>query len=148
LKYWAAARTGNRPIPIKLMMGVKDSLRIDKIQVKRGRIKPSTDQLTVQGGFSAKNIDVNMAASDSIVNLGGQTFAIPAGKFRSNKNKDKFTCSNVKLSDGSIASADFNFRTCTFSVVIKNTKIIANSGSANFGVEFTGFSAGIDIVVP
>jgi hypothetical protein len=134
-----------RPIPIKLMMGVKNSLRVDRYKVKRGK-KPNTDQLLVKGGFAVEDPNVNLAAVDFVVGLAGQTFTIPAGSFTAKKGV--FTCKNIKLSGGEIANAGLNLNTCVFTMTIKNTKITAGSGAANFSVEFADFDESVPIVLP
>ena len=135
-----------KPIPIKLMMGVKNALRVDSYKVTRGKKKPNTDQLSVKGGFAVEDTGVNLAAVDFVVGLAGQTFTIPAGSFTAKNGV--FTCKNVKLSGGEIANTSFNLNTCSFTLTIKNTTITAGSGAANFSVEFADFSESVPIVLP
>ncbi len=127
----------NKPIPIKLLMGVKDSLRVDKIGVKRST-KPNSDQLTVKGGFAVADTAVNMVSVPFSVTLGSQTFTMPANSFKVGKNK--FTCSKIVLSDGSVAAASFNLKTCAFSLTIKNTGITAGAGNVGLRLTFAGFN--------
>jgi hypothetical protein len=127
----------NKPIPIKLLMGVEDSLRVDKIGVKRST-KPSNDQLTARGGFSVTDTAVNMVSVPLAITLDSQTFTIPAGSFKAGTNK--FTCSNIVLSDGSVATASFNLRTSNFSLKIKNTSVTAGAGNVGLRLTFAGFN--------
>jgi len=124
----------SRPIPIKLMMGVKDSLRIDKFTAKR---RATTDYFTVRGGFAVQNTGVNMVNEPFIVTLGGQTFTIPAGSFKANRSG--FACSRITLADDSVAAASFNFARSAFTLTIKNTKIEAGEGSAGLRLNFALF---------
>jgi len=140
----AIVNGAKKPIPIKLMMGVKNALRVDSYKVKRGK-KPNTDQLTVKGGFAVEDPNVNLVEEEFVVTLEEQTFMLPAGSFTA--KKDKFTCSKVNLSDGSVAAADFNFKTCVFTVTIKNTEILANASTVDFGLEFADFSESVQIVL-
>jgi hypothetical protein len=126
-----------RPIPIKLMMGVKNSLRIDKVTTSRSA-RPASDKLTVKGGFAVEVTDTNLVNVPLAVTLGTQKFTIPINSFRA--GKDKFTCSKIVLSDGSLASSSFNFRTCAFTVTIKKTKIAAVAGDVNLRLAFAGFN--------
>jgi hypothetical protein len=136
-------------IPINLMMGVKNSFRVDKFKVKHGK-KLNSDYLSVKGAFAVKDTGVNMAAGNFVVTLGTQTFTLPAGSFKEKTNK--FTCSKVKLYNGTdiigIAAANFNFKTCVFTLTIKKAAITAGSGSASFSVQFAGFSEGVNVVLP
>jgi predicted secreted protein len=127
----------NKPIPINLMMEVKDVLRVDKIKVN----KPKSNQLSVTGGFAVDDPAVSMANRISeglVVTLGAQQFTIPANELSVGANK--FTCRNAHVAEGGFATADFNFKTCVFTLTIKNTQIVADPSTADFGVEFFGFS--------
>jgi hypothetical protein len=134
-----------KPIPIKLMMGVKDALRVDKIQVKRGAT-PNSDQLTVKGAFAVEDTSVNLVDEEFVVTLDSQTFTLPAGSFKA--GKDKFTCKKATVTEDGFASATFNFKTCCFTMTIKNTEIEADAGTAYLGVEFADFSEEVQIVLP
>jgi hypothetical protein len=140
-----------KPIPINLLMGVKDSLRVDKIRVKYGPRK-GTDQLSIKGGFAVQKGYVKMNEVDCAFSFPRQTFSLPAGSLKS-KGDYRFICSNIKLMDGidliGIVSADFNFKTCTFTLTIRNASIAANPGDeVEFAVESDYFNAGAEVVMP
>jgi hypothetical protein len=125
-----------KPIPINLMMEVKDVLRVDKIKVN----KPKSNQLSVTGGFAVADPTVSMAdrvSEDLVVTLGAQQFTIPASELSAGQNK--FTCRNAPVAEGGFATANFNFKTCVFTLTIKNTQI-TDPDTADFGVAFFGFS--------
>jgi hypothetical protein len=126
-----------KPIPIKLMMGVKNALRVDSCKVKHGK-KPNTDQLTAKGGFAVDDINVNLVNEEFVVTLDTQTFTLPAGSFKAGKGK--FTCSKANVTEGGIAAATFNFTTCSFTITIKNTTIGADADGADFGLAFNDFN--------
>jgi hypothetical protein len=133
-------------MPINLLMGVKNSLRVDKLKIKYG----NTQALIVSGGFSAQKTDVNMAAEKLSVTLGSQTFTIPAKSFRPNKTKTRFACSNVKLDGGiGIAAATFDFNKGTFALTIKTASIDAYPGTTeNFAINSTDFAIDTDVLIP
>ncbi|HEY5505228.1 MAG TPA: Ig-like domain-containing protein, partial [Sedimentisphaerales bacterium] len=125
-----------KPIPINLMMAVKDVLRVDKIKVN----KPKSNQLSVTGGFAVADPAVSMAdrvSGDLVVTLGAQQFTIPASELSAGQNK--FTCRNAPVDEGGFATANFNFKTCVFTLTIKNIRI-TNPDTADFSVAFFGFS--------
>jgi len=124
------------PIPILLMMGVKDVLRVDKCQVKHGK-DPDTDQLSVKGAFAVRDMDVNMVEEEFVASLDAQTFTLPAGSFKAGKGK--FTCSKAQIT-GCTADATFNFNLCSFILTIKNTNIPVISGDVDFGAAFADFN--------
>jgi hypothetical protein len=127
----------NKPIPIKLLMGVKDSLRVDKIKVKRSTT-PGGDKLTVNGGFAVADTAVNMVSVPFSVTLGSQTFAVPANSFKA--GKDKFACSKIVLSDGSVAAGNFNLGTSVFSLTIQKNTVTAGAGNVGLRLKFASFN--------
>jgi hypothetical protein len=136
-----------RPIPINLLMGVRNSIRVDKLNVKYSS-KPDTNSMTIKGGFSVLDVDVNMAASPFSVSLGGQVFTIPANKFKLSHNK--YYCSKVKL-DGypGLAWAVFDFNRGTFAITIKNTTINESPGSTpDLVITFKDFAEGAEVFIP
>ncbi|MGA2679453.1 MAG: GLUG motif-containing protein [Sedimentisphaerales bacterium] len=141
---------GRRPIPIKLLMGVKDSLRVDKSKFTRDRNTYNITKVAIRGGFSDKNVnDTNLVNNPLDITVGSHTFTIPADNF--DKVKRKFTCSKVKLYDGAtligIATATFDFSKCTFSLTIKNTNFI-DSGTVDFDIDFATFSGSDEVTLP
>lgn len=139
---------GNKPIPISLLMGVANSLRVDKSKFTRNKTSHNITQFTVSGGFSVANLsDANMADANFVVELAGQTFTVPSGNFKANKNGNKFTCSNVSITGG-VASAAFDFTKCTFTLTIKNTNFTAAAGTTDFNVEFGDFNEGAEVLLP
>jgi hypothetical protein len=139
---------GKRPIPIQLLMGVKNSLRVDKSKFTRDRITDNIIRIAASGGFSVADLnDANMAVSGLDVNLAGQIFTIPADSFKVNKKWNKFTCSRANITDG-LASATFNFSTCTFTLTIKNANFTADAGDTNFRVDFDSFTGSDEVSLP
>ncbi len=134
---------GKKPIPISLLMGVKDSLRVDKIQVKPGR---TYDQLIAKGVFSIAGESMDMANINVFVTLGPRIFMIPAYNFKFSKGK--YSCVNVNLFDGGTIGAVFDFNAYTFVVTITHHSIKDYSGLVNLGIDCTGFSADTEVAVP
>ncbi|MFZ0034367.1 MAG: GLUG motif-containing protein [Sedimentisphaerales bacterium] len=136
------------PIPILLMMGVKDVLRVDKCQVKHGK-DPNSDQLSVKGVFAVENPDVNMpnrVSEGLVITLGTQTFTIPADKLTAGNGK--ITFSKAQVTEGGIATGEFNFNLCSFILTIKNAANITASGTIDFGVKFDAFNEKVPIALP
>jgi hypothetical protein len=132
------------PIPILLMMGVKDVLRVDKCQVQQGK-DPNSDKLTAGGAFAVEDADVIMADYDLVFTLGTQTFTLPAGSLK--PGKGIFSCSKAPLTEGGTADVAFNFNLCSFTLTIKNTEITADPGTIDFGFNFAGFDEKVQIVL-
>jgi hypothetical protein len=138
---------GKKPIPINLLMGVTDSLRVDKIAVKQNTTKTASDSLTVKGGFSAWDAGANMVGADVNVILGMQIWTIPDGNFIAKKTK--FTCSRKATENQSgIATASFDFGKGAFTLTIKNTDIDDVHGVTGFGINFGDVNATTVVSLP
>jgi hypothetical protein len=137
---------GAKPMPINLLMDVKNSLRVDKSKFTRNKTTTNITQVVVSGGFSVANLnDANLVTSPLDINVGSQTFTIPAHNFKSAKGK--FTCSKVDTSKG-IAASTFDFNKCTFTLTIKNTNFAAASGTADLDIAFASFSGSDEVTLP
>jgi hypothetical protein len=134
-----------KPIPINLIMGVENSLRVDKSKFTRNKKTGNITQVAISGGFSVKDT-IDMATNSFTVNIGTQTFTVPIGKFKNTKGK--FTCSKVALSGGEIAAATFDFNKCTFTLTIKKTNFAASAGDKVFGIAFASFSESDVVKLP
>ena len=137
------------PIPIKLMNGVKNVLRVDKCTVKQNN-KPNKDQLTAGGAFAVKNPDPCMAnwiTEGLVITLGSQQFDIHKNSLKAGKGM--FSCSNVKVTDpNATAAATFNFNLCSFTLTIKNANIPPVSGDVDFGTAFADFDEVDQVTFP
>ena len=135
------------PIPILLMMGVKDVLRVDKCQVTQNNKKLNADQLSVKGEFAVENTDANMVSEDLVITLGTQKFTISKDDLKAGKGK--FSCSKADANEGGTADATFNFNLCSFTLTIKNTTINFGSGeTVDFGAAFAGYDEVDQVMLP
>jgi hypothetical protein len=122
-----------KPVPIKLMLGIKNQLRIDSCKVARGK-----DKLSIKAAVAVENIDVNLADVNVAVILDSQTFTIPAGGFIAKKNK--FVCKKAVVNEGGIATGTYDVNHCSFTLTIKETSITAPSGYVDVGIKFADFN--------
>ncbi|MHC4646338.1 MAG: hypothetical protein ACYTBJ_12630 [Planctomycetota bacterium] len=125
-----------KPIPMRLMMGVKNELRVDRRKVRFGK-KPLTDSILITGAFAAADKSMNLHNEIVTVTLGSQSFTIPSGSFKSNRNR--FTCRNAEPVEGGLATAKFDFVKSSFAIKIRKTVIESTSGPVNFGIKFGSY---------
>ena len=140
---------GTKPIPINLMMGTKNVLRVDKCQVKQNDKKSDSDQLTVRGGFAVEDVNVSMAdrvSEDLVVTLDTQIFIIPKSALKAGTGK--FTCSKAEVTGGGVAAANFDFNKCAFTLTIKDVNIPVISGTVDFGAAFADYNEVALITLP
>ena len=124
-----------KPIPIQLMVGVKNSLGVIKIKAKNGK-KEFTDSLAVKGGFSLKDEPGEIISMT--LSLGGQAFVIPGDRFtyKVDKKSGAIISASCK-SDKKVTpqfKARFDFVKCSYSVSIKKAELETTSGQTTFGV--------------
>jgi len=122
-----------KPAPITLMLGVKNTLRIDSFKVTRGKNK-----FSVKAAIAVEDTNVNLADVNVVVTLDSQTFTIPVGSFAASKNK--FVCTNAAVNEGGFATGVFDANNCTFTLTIKQTNITSPSGYVNLGIKFADFN--------
>lgn len=135
-----------KPMPILLMTGVRDVLMVDKCTVKQNNKKINSDQLSVKGAFAVDDINANMVSEDLVITLGAQQFTIPASQLKSGNGK--LTCSKANVTQGGIATATFNFNSCSFILTINNANIDAISGNVDFGVAFADYNEVEQVTLP
>jgi len=126
---------GRRLVPIQLMSGYADTLSVIKTQLRPSTI-PENDQLLVKGTFTVDD-DSNMTDGLTIT-WGAQTFTIPGDKF--SPVGAYRLISRYTPEEGPAINADFNFKTCVFTVKIKKTAITPQSEPAGFGLTFGNYN--------
>jgi hypothetical protein len=130
-----------KPIPIKLMLGIKNTLRIDRCKVTRGK-----DKLSIKTTIAVENRDVNLADVNVVVNLDSQTFTIPTGSFIAKKTK--FVCKNADVNEGGLATGTFDANDCSFTLTIKETSVTASSGYVFLAIKFADFNESELVYLP
>jgi hypothetical protein len=107
----------------------------------------NTDQLSTKGAFAVENLDVNSVSQNLVITLGTQNFTIPKASLK--KGSGKFTFTNAAVTEGGIATGEFNFTLCSFVLTIKNASIIADPGdTVSFGVLFADFNQANTVKLP
>jgi len=129
-----------------LMVGIDDSLRI----YKQPKFKPSTprqgpghDYLLVRGGISLAYPPQNLTGKRVDVTWGTYQDYIPPDGWVPNKTGDIFIYKKraSDLTPNAVALARFDFKKCTFKIVIKNADIGPLPSPQDFTVSFNGFQA-------
>lgn len=130
---------GKKNIPILLLMGEEDALRVDKCKFKLGAKKPNSDSLKVQGGISVENDFVDLSNTAVTIHWGDFKDTIPAGRMVHVVGKNKFKYKKPRWSDGAISSFVIDLDKGTFKVKIKKAEIGDQGTSVVFGLEFGTF---------
>jgi hypothetical protein len=132
-------------IPIRFMRGYADTLRAGK-----RRVKPRS--LEIHGGIAVADWPnpANLKTQDVTITWGAQEFTIPAGSFYTRKKwNNKYKCEQAPVLQGGIATgiatATVDFKKCKFKLLIKKTKIDAQSGPVDFAIASDTFDQTVQL---
>gem|GEM_PF-2569819 len=131
---------GKQLMPMQLLSGYEDSLRIDKCAFNLGTKQPGTDSLTIQGAIAVADTSVDIAGEDIVVSWGDYDITLPADDLYRIGSKKAFKYKKSKETNSSIASAIFDLEKCTFKIIIKNANISSHSNPIDFSIQFADFS--------
>ena len=131
---------GKKPVPLTLLSGWEDSLRVDKCTFKLGTRKPSTDSLVIQGAIAVEDTSVDIAGENVVVSWGDYEVTLPANDLYRIGSKRAFKYKKPKDSDSSIAAAIFDLEKCTFKIIVKKTNISSQNNPIDFSMQFADFS--------
>jgi len=109
---------GKKPIPLQLLIGQADVLRVDKAvcKEKTGLV----NSLAVQGGIVMAD-DVDLSQVSGTIYWGSGQYPIPVGGLV-NKGTDKYQFSKkASQGDSSTATVLIDLAKCTFKVTLRNT---------------------------
>ena len=128
-------------ITLQFMSSVGDFMAVTpcKTRFKQNLKKANADSLTLQGMIALED-GLNGLDDVGQMDLDWGDFRdwIPAGKLVSAGN-GKYTYKKEKNFEGTISSAQFNLRKCTFKITIKNAAIGAQANPALFRMRFGDF---------
>ncbi len=123
----------NKPCPLALMMGVLDSLDVQKFKAKNSSTA-GADTVLISGTFTVDgSFDFNTALPvDST--LGLDTFSVPGGEFL--QKNGVYSCKNVASGNGRV-TAKFDTVKCRYSIKIKDATF-SGSGNVDFSIDLFG----------
>jgi hypothetical protein len=134
-----------KPVHMKFMRGVKNTLRIDRCKVTRGK-EALSDKLSIKAAI-AVDTDVNLVDVNVAVILDTQTFTIPAGEYIA-RNAAKFVCRNADVNETGFATGSYDVNNCSFKLNIKNTSVSSQTGYKYLGIKFADFNETRIIYLP
>jgi hypothetical protein len=120
-----------KPCPLKLMMGVWDSLDVSKFKAKKGKAD-DTDSFSISGSFTVDGPFDTIQQVD--ITLGPDTFSVPGSEFALKKNS--FSCKSFDSGNG-IVTAKFDTAKCTYSIKVKKTTL-TGTGDVDFILDIFG----------
>jgi len=132
---------GRKPVPMLLLSGVADTLRVDSAVISgKGR------SFSVSGAIAAAAVlPTDLSDKEVTITCGTQIFTIPIGSFSTlgRPGAHKFTCQKVVIGQGTQITAVIDIDSANFTISIKNSDEEINRPITEwrFGVSFEGFAA-------
>ena len=129
---------GGRSIPIDLMMGISDTLTVEKTVFKPGN-RFSSDSLLVQGEITVEDADIDIANIEVVISCGDYVVAIPAGKAEKLDKKNVYRYKYPKGSTSDAVTMLIDLDKCMFIISIKNADLRSLGETYDFGLQFGSF---------
>ena len=134
---------GRNPLPMKLMLGYADALRVDRVRLKHNN--KSGDSLYVRGALAVWDRAVDLNKEQVIIRWGKNDFTeiIEKDSFKNINDKyiyHKAKSSNKENDDKKIVLAIFDLQKCAFVISIKNAQIASQTQTVPFAIEFGDFA--------
>ena len=127
---------GKKSMPMQLLSGYEDSLRVDKCIFKLGTKEPSTDSLTIRGAIAVADTSVDIAGEDVLVTWGDYEIPLPANVLYRIGSKKAFKYKKPKGTNSSIAVAIFDLEKCIFKIIVKKANISSQNNPVDFRIQF------------
>ena len=131
---------GQDSVPMLLMSGIADTLRVDRALVnKKG------NSLAINGAIAAATLGADLANKDLTVTWAGQNWLLPAGTFDNPQRQGlhRYVCRPKVIAGLGTVIALIDFDRAAFRILIKNaaTTISGPISGMRLGISFPGFDA-------
>jgi len=131
-----------KPLPICLLAGVEDAMRVDKAKVKSSR---KGDSLSVQGGFAAGDSWLNLNQETVTIEWGDFSETLSEGNLKPKKGRN-YSYKKPKGGLGTISTLAVNLDKCTFKLSIKAAPELTQQGTVIFKIHSENFQAEDEVV--
>ena len=133
---------GRKSIPMRLLSGIANSLRVDKCVFRLGKgRKEGKDYLMIQGAIAIEDDSINIASENIVVGWGDPNIVeLPANDLYQIGYRKVFKYKKPRGVKSSIAAALFNLENCTFRIIIRNADIGLQANPVDFDIQFDNFN--------
>ena len=136
---------GSQPLPLQFLSGCTNSMRVDKITVKRSS-KPNNDYVYLRGAIVFRDDAPDLTIENVSVGWGDAAFTIPAGTFkRTSKTQPRYSCTKAKALNGGIVDGLFDFKAGTFWIKVSKAALDTKSDKVAFNLVMGVFSQGVSV---
>jgi len=126
-----------KPLPICLLSGAADALRVDKAKMKSSR---KGDSLSVQGGMAAGDSELDLNQETVTIQWGDFSEILPIGSLAAKKGRN-YSYKKPKDGAGALSSLAINLDKCTFKLSLKAAPELAKEGTVLFKIHSENFQA-------
>ena len=132
-------------IPLKLLSGHSDALRITRFNYRPGKTLAAGDSLDVIGEIALADISTNLAQQDITIRWGSFNVTIPAQNMHQRRSRKLFYFKPEPNSDLKVTAALFNLDNCTFFIRLRHAAISDQGEQADFGLAFDSFDQSVPV---
>ncbi len=126
---------GKKYLPMQLLQGWMDALRVDKVKAKASKDGTTVASLTVQGAIaSAGNPDLTL--SGLAIHWGSGQYSLAGADFDRKAANKYIAKKKPEGLDRSNANVSLDFTKSTFKITLKNTDLPWQDGPLEFGLVF------------
>lgn len=130
---------GKQPLPMQLLLGYANALRVEKSSLQLNFKKPGADSLTLQGAIAVEDMTVNLAEEDVLVEFGDYELILPAVNTIRGGTRRVFKYHYPKGTAGPAAFGYFDLDKSQFRLIVKNEELGPMEGSVDLRISFSGF---------
>jgi len=136
---------GVKPVPVQLLVGVENALRVTKCKFTAGPAGGNSDSLSVEGELAVQNTSADMTSSGVTITWGTYSVTIPPSNLVRVGDKWSFKYQKPQSTAIAVSSASFDLEKCTFKIAIKNDAIGNQGSPVSFGLTFGSFNQSVDV---
>ena len=126
-----------KPVPICLLAGQVDSLRVDRAVVRNNSQGGS---LTLKGGLAAATTGENLFPGPVTVSWGDFSEVLPEGALTAGRN-GSYSYRRPRDGEGSITQLKINLSKCTFNLAVRKGPPLTHTGEVVFSIVSDQFTA-------
>lgn len=139
-----AVINGRRPIPMQLLNGYDDALRVDRYSVKI-RTRTGRDSLAIRGAIAVADMSADMSQETVQIHWGDFTATLPAADLSPKSRRGIYKYRTTSSSSGPVGKAIFDLQKGKFKIAIKNADIGEQESPIQFGISFGSFAESVDL---
>ncbi len=139
-----AVINGRRPIPMQLLNGYDDALRVDKYSAKI-RTRTGRDSLAITGAIAVADMSADISQEAMQIHWGDFTATLPAAELSPKSRRGIYKYRTTSSTSGPVGKAILDLQKGKVKIAIKNADIGEQESPIQFGISFGSFAESVDL---